>query len=207
LHSDLYYDDARYITHILASPLTRALDTALLAFEDVTTRGVKVLAIPELQSLSDGPNGLGMNIEELEKKYGAAEGIEPSDDTHEPNEALAETTHTNDALKGRVSFEYMCKDWNWEGIKKGGRFSRDYCAWRVDHMKGFLRALAAGRGHTEIVVVSHSSFLEKVLNGKHFSFLYDLPADLIGYNQHDHKTCSGTTNSTSSPTSSMNMVL
>ena len=67
-----------YATHILSAPLLRALETAYWTFEDLIKSGVKVLAIPELQSMSNGPNGTGMDLNQLKELYG--------DDTHNPRE-------------------------------------------------------------------------------------------------------------------------
>jgi hypothetical protein len=60
---------AKYITHIICSPLSRALDTAILALTDVPS-DVDLHAIPELQTLSDGPNGTGRDTNTLKLKCG-----------------------------------------------------------------------------------------------------------------------------------------
>ncbi|TAQ89056.1 hypothetical protein B7494_g2629 [Chlorociboria aeruginascens] len=68
---------AKYITHILASPLSRTLETACLTFPDVINRGVKVLAIPELQSLSSDPCSIGMDICKLKERYCGPNSVRP----------------------------------------------------------------------------------------------------------------------------------
>jgi len=64
---------AENITHVLASPLTRSLETALLAFGEASDRGVKILAMAELQSMSDCPSSIGMSVNELKEHYGNSE--------------------------------------------------------------------------------------------------------------------------------------
>lgn len=55
---------------IVASPIVRTLNTALLTFEDVIkSKNLKVLALPELQETSDLPCDTGIPPEELAKKF------------------------------------------------------------------------------------------------------------------------------------------
>jgi hypothetical protein len=72
-------------------------------------------------------------------------------------------------LKGNVDFNYMSSDWNVKSENDGG-WRRQNCDWRVSYMKGFPRALGAGTHGTraEVAVVSHSSFLEKLIGGEYF---------------------------------------
>lgn len=65
-----------HVTHSLSAPLLRALETACWSFEDMIENGVKVFAIPELQSMANGPNGTGMDLNQLKELYG--------DDAHNP---------------------------------------------------------------------------------------------------------------------------
>ncbi|EEH47547.2 uncharacterized protein PADG_03631 [Paracoccidioides brasiliensis Pb18] len=54
---------------IVASPLRRTLYTALLAFEDqIKSRGLKIIALPEIQETSDVPCDVGSDLELLEKE-------------------------------------------------------------------------------------------------------------------------------------------
>ncbi|KGQ02053.1 hypothetical protein PAAG_11234 [Paracoccidioides lutzii Pb01] len=54
---------------IVASPLRRTLYTALLAFEDqIKSRGLTIIALPEIQETSDVPCDVGSDLELLEKE-------------------------------------------------------------------------------------------------------------------------------------------
>ena len=57
-----------YITNIISSPLSRSLDTGLLAFKDIPAEMV-IFALPELQSLGDGPNATGLSCNELREHF------------------------------------------------------------------------------------------------------------------------------------------
>lgn len=55
---------------IVASPLKRTINTALIAFEPVIKeKGLKVIALPELQETSDLPCDTGSSPELLAKEY------------------------------------------------------------------------------------------------------------------------------------------
>lgn len=55
---------------IVASPIKRTLHTALLSFSDnIEKKGLKVIALPELQETSDLPCDTGSEREELEKEF------------------------------------------------------------------------------------------------------------------------------------------
>ena len=57
------------ITHLVASPLRRTLYTALLSFPEAVARGIKVIALPELQETSDLPCDTGSERAVLEKEF------------------------------------------------------------------------------------------------------------------------------------------
>lgn len=55
---------------VVASPLKRTINTALLSFEhDIKTKGLKVIGLPELQETSDLPCDTGSSPEELKKEF------------------------------------------------------------------------------------------------------------------------------------------
>lgn len=55
---------------MVASPLKRTINTALLSFEhDIRTKGLKVIGLPELQETSDLPCDTGSSPEELRKEF------------------------------------------------------------------------------------------------------------------------------------------
>lgn len=53
------------ITHIVSSPLSRALHTALIAFKPAIDRGIQVILVPDLRECGLGPCNTGSNIYEL----------------------------------------------------------------------------------------------------------------------------------------------
>ena len=55
---------------LVASPIRRTIYTTLLAFESDTKRGLKVIALPEIQETSDVPCDTGSDLEVLEKEMG-----------------------------------------------------------------------------------------------------------------------------------------
>lgn len=55
---------------IVASPLRRAIQTALIGYEPEIKKGMKVLLMPDLQEVSDMPMDIGSSQEDLEKQFG-----------------------------------------------------------------------------------------------------------------------------------------
>ncbi|PVH89100.1 hypothetical protein DL98DRAFT_579816 [Cadophora sp. DSE1049] len=95
----------KHITHILSSPLSRGLQTSWLTFADAVSRGVKIYAIPELQSLGCGPNSIGLDHEELIDRW----------------------------LAHGANFEYMIEHRNAEEQKRSIRWHRQ--TWRTNTLK------------------------------------------------------------------------
>lgn len=58
------------VTHVLASPMRRAIQTAILAFEKSEIEPVK--AIDLLQETSDAPNDVGSDVKSLHDMFGSA---------------------------------------------------------------------------------------------------------------------------------------
>ena len=55
---------------LVSSPIRRALYTTLLGFQAETDRGLKIIALPDLQETSDSPCNIGVDRDELEKEFG-----------------------------------------------------------------------------------------------------------------------------------------
>lgn len=54
---------------VVASPLRRTIYTALLGFEtEIKSKGLKIVALPEIQETSDVPCDTGSDIEALKKE-------------------------------------------------------------------------------------------------------------------------------------------
>ena len=64
------FPDMQNVDLVVASPLKRTLYTALIAFEPVLkSKGLKVIALPELQETSDLPCDVGSSPEAIEKEF------------------------------------------------------------------------------------------------------------------------------------------
>lgn len=54
----------------MASPIRRTISTALLSFEeDIKSKGLQIIGLPELQETSDLPCDTGSSPEELRKEF------------------------------------------------------------------------------------------------------------------------------------------
>ncbi len=176
-----------HVTHILSGPLSRALETACLTFEAVIGKGVKVWAVPELQSMGVLQNGTGMSLDELKHLYGdgsqCSEGFSDSklSDNLHVTSGLASDQPTpgikgikgdgeNSArdsrdFRGCVNFQFMCEDWNDRKHKDkelDGRYST--VEKRYLYLRGFLAGLRASMKEgepLEVVLVAHSSILRR----------------------------------------------
>ena len=45
-----WFEDSKYITHIVSSPLTRTINIAFLSFPKAVERGIQVVLIPDLKT-------------------------------------------------------------------------------------------------------------------------------------------------------------
>ncbi|KUJ17959.1 uncharacterized protein LY89DRAFT_732662 [Mollisia scopiformis] len=142
-------DLEQHVTHIFSSPMLRALTTTCIALWPLLRKGLTVHALPELQNLDMGPSGTGMNVSDLDKEFTGNFGLLGGKDR-----------------KSVVDVKtFMAKDWN---SKETGSWSTPEVEWRVDYMRGFLKGLLAGRERVEVVIVSHGSFLRKLVNDVKF---------------------------------------
>lgn len=166
--NDFLVPQAKYITHILASPLSRALETAFLTTKAVTDRGVKVWALPELQSFSSAPSGLGMDVSDLQRLFdGNNAGTRVTAKGKRMSENINKAKQFNvEDFKGKLDLQFMSDDWNDEYENKEGRWSAAHKDWRAGYLKGFFRALQASGERVEIVIVCHSSSLRFLVNDR-----------------------------------------
>ncbi|KAN0120123.1 phosphoglycerate mutase-like protein [Hyaloscypha variabilis] len=122
------------ITHLVASPLRRTLYTTLLSFPSEVSKGIKVLALPEVQETSDLPCDTGSAPEKLAAEFSSGE------------------------FAGAVDLSLVHEGWN----SKVGRWSPASSAieQRARDARLWLRELAEGaEGDVQIVVVTHGGFL------------------------------------------------
>lgn len=64
------FPDHKSVDLIVASPIKRTIYTALLGFEeDIKSKGLQVIGLPELQETSDLPCDTGSSPEELQKEF------------------------------------------------------------------------------------------------------------------------------------------
>jgi hypothetical protein len=100
-----------------------------------------------------GPSGVGLDADELAKQW-------------DGNDWMKEDERRPEGWVDATSF--VSESWN---IKDTGKWSVEEVKWRLDYLKGFLRGIWVGAGagseKVEVVVVTHSSLLRKLVkNGK-----------------------------------------
>ncbi|KAK4461585.1 histidine phosphatase superfamily [Cladorrhinum samala] len=60
------------ITHLVASPMRRTIYTCLHSFAPAVERGIKVVALPDIQEVSPFPCDVGSDPEKLQREFGDA---------------------------------------------------------------------------------------------------------------------------------------
>jgi hypothetical protein len=93
--------------------------------EEVASTGVKVLAIPELQSLASRPSGSGISLKPLKEKYGEEKGIENGRDGRgkcmtESQPSGEEIIFGKDALEENDKPKIQGSKCKCSGVKKRG---------------------------------------------------------------------------------------
>ncbi|KAH6714094.1 histidine phosphatase superfamily [Leptodontidium sp. MPI-SDFR-AT-0119] len=127
------------ITHLISSPLRRTLYTTLLSFPTAIARGLKILALAELQETSSLPCDTGSSLSALTSEFSHGEHADT------------------------VDFRYVSSDWN----SKTGRWSpAAHCIERrARAARVFIRAVAEQSlalypdRDVDIVVVTHGGYL------------------------------------------------
>lgn len=151
-----YCNHAIKLTHVISSPLSRALDTALAIIKptepidrdkslasDTPNNWLTILAMPHLQSSGAGPRHIGLDVSALKKKY-----------------------------EGRnIEFGIVKDGWN---EKECGKFGaeiglvkkrvKEVRRWLVN-LRNSARHQEQGIRDREILVVSHPDILELLLPG------------------------------------------
>jgi broad specificity phosphatase PhoE len=128
------FPSAQNITHLVASPLRRTLYTCLLSFPTAVARGLKVLAVPELQEVSGHPCNVGSAPSAVQAEFAAG------------------------PFAGIVDLSLVHEGWN----SKKGRWGpgREAVTARARDARLILREMAQdGDGDKEIIVVTHGGFL------------------------------------------------
>lgn len=132
------------LTHLVASPLRRTLHTCLLAFGSSPSPddddGRKVIALPEVQEVSDAPCDTGSAVSEIEGEF-----------------------------EGKVDFRRVPEDWTdkqspesrWEPTLE--KLER-----RAAEARRALREIVGDvQGDAQVVVVTHGGFLHFLTNDFH----------------------------------------
>ncbi|KAL1891522.1 hypothetical protein Sste5346_007614 [Sporothrix stenoceras] len=120
---------------LVSSPLRRTLQTTLLSFAPVSERGVRVLAVPELQEVSAMPSDVGTPRSKLEKET----NLFPAD---------------------KVDLSRLHIGWNNKGPGSPYAFALPVLAARAKSARAILRVLTKGLGDEDrVVVVTHGGFL------------------------------------------------
>jgi broad specificity phosphatase PhoE len=125
------YAFMRCISHIVSSPMRRAIRTALIAFEDKLLDGKKIILLPELQET----------------------GVQPSD-TGQPPAALEM------AFRPQVDTSLLDNNWCYKGQGSKYVPDMTLIEARARDARVFLRELAqSAPDDAHIVIVSHGGFL------------------------------------------------
>lgn len=142
-----------HLTHVLTSPIQRAIFTSLFAFRAFQQRGLEIIALPELQTMGTRSNGTGRDVFELSVYPGVLK-----------NNNLSMDTQT-----------FLSRGWN---SKQTGQWHADQVSWRIGFLKGFLKGiwLGAGKAGIEVAVVTHSSLLDE-FGGKIHPSLFATASD------------------------------
>ncbi|KAK3331998.1 histidine phosphatase superfamily [Cercophora scortea] len=122
------------ITHLVASPMRRTLYTCLLSFEPEAKAGKTVIALPDLQEVSDLPCDVGSTVKRLAAEF-------------EPEQ---------------VDFSLMTPNWN-DKTSVSSPYVPDMAKLeaRAKNARLWLRELGAENpeGDTHIAAVTHGGFL------------------------------------------------
>ncbi|KAF2971788.1 hypothetical protein GQX73_g1786 [Xylaria multiplex] len=121
-----------HISHVVSSPMRRAVRTAIVAFEDVLLAGKRVILLPELQET----------------------GARPSDMGQPPNSLEA-------AFRPHIDSSLLDRNWFYKGQGSKYIPDVALIEERAREARVFLRDLAqSGPDNAHIVVVSHGGFLQ-----------------------------------------------
>lgn len=155
-----------YVTHIFCSPMSRTIETAYWCFApflgsnmknenqqqfEGKPKPVQIIAYPYLQNLDQGLNGTGQEYEDWCAIFG-------------------ENGRTEYA--GKIDGVFMNKEKDWT-VKEEGRWHPDCWKWRVRVIKQEFKKIAEEQGKVkEVVVVTHGSFLRKIIRSGEFSLMF-----------------------------------
>lgn len=130
------------ITHLVASPMRRTLYTCLLSFQpsvfdaETNPTGKKVVALEELQEVSNLPCDVGSDLSKLESEFGG---------------------------DGKVDLGLLRDGWNDKGFASPNFPTMGKLEERARKSRVFLRELARGQSgkgeEVHIAVVTHGGFL------------------------------------------------
>ncbi|CAK7240199.1 MAG: hypothetical protein STHCBS139747_001637 [Sporothrix thermara] len=120
---------------LVASPLRRTLQTALLSFAPVSQRGIRLIGVPELQEVSAMPSDVGTPRVALEKQT----DLFPAD---------------------KVDLSRLHVGWNNKGPGSPYAFALPVLSARAKSARRILRDMAKDLGADDrVVVVTHGGFL------------------------------------------------
>jgi len=132
----VFPDHEKYITAVYCSPMSRTISTAAICLPNFALIEIAF----ELQTVGNGPNGTGLEKREWLKRFG-------------PQGSSEFAGRVND-YNSKIPSDWTAKDY--------GRWSADEIDWRVLEFMTVLRRCRQG---SEVVVVSHGSFLKALVPG------------------------------------------
>lgn len=141
------------VTHVLCSPLTRALETALESFKPLYERGLQIVAWTQLIETGNGPTNRGDSISDLRKK-----------------------------MKGLpVDLQYINEDWEKVSNKSADGPARAKRVIKTLH--NFCQIASrfgenVDRPDVDLLVVSHGTFLRSLIHGRKCDFSRGMYEDI-----------------------------
>ncbi|KAI0436915.1 histidine phosphatase superfamily [Xylaria telfairii] len=126
------------VRHVISSPMRRAIQTGLLAFDPLIKQGVKIILAPDLQESSARPSDIGSPAPELREEFGDA----------------IDTKFLSDG--------WFSKD---ASASYGGRDQKKV-AERARRARLYIRSIAKTLSDGDhILVVAHSGFVKHLIQG------------------------------------------
>ena len=147
------------ITHVLCSPLTRALETALEGFKPLCERGLQVIAWAQLIETGNGPTNRGDSSSDLKMKMKDLP----------------------------VDLQYIDEDWEKASNKSADGPERAQRVKRTLHHFCQIASRVGenvDRPDVDLLVVSHGTFLRHLIRGRKSDGHYGMYGDM-----HEMLTC------------------
>ncbi|KAI1814864.1 histidine phosphatase superfamily [Poronia punctata] len=131
------YRNFSQVAHIISSPMRRAIETTVIAFEPLILQGARITLIPELQETSARPSDIGSPKHSLAAEFG-----------------------------GCVDMGFLTEDWYKKDASSSFGSDPEKLALRAQKARLYIREVARSvPENAHIVVVTHSAFVKLLIQG------------------------------------------